>query len=84
MDIKKIKGSVELDDLVENLLLAAKIKTLGQLWEDNVSCNNCTYRDTCHELSEQFDKDHGVNLYCSQVIDILTGEIDPDTIEKES
>ena len=84
MDIKNIKGSVSLDNFMEDLLSAVKVKTLGQLWEDHVSCNNCKYREICHELCEKLENERDINLYCSQVIDILTGELDPEDIEKES
>jgi hypothetical protein len=84
MDIKKFKGSVSKEKFLEELLPAAKIETLGELWEDHVNCNNCNFRDQCRALSSELEAKLGSTLYCNQVIDILLGTLDPEDIEEEA
>ena len=75
MKISKIAGSISREDVVKKFLETTRLKTLGVLWEDRVTCDKCPYLDTCRELCDQFDA-REVYLYCREVIDILTGELD--------
>jgi hypothetical protein len=81
MDIKNVKGNLSTEEFIKELLPAARIGTLGELWEDKVDCNHCKFRDTCKELCDKVDEEYGVNLYCNQVIEILLGNLDPENIE---
>ena len=80
MDIKELKGTMTLEDFVEGL---AHKKTPGQVWEDMVDCNHCPYKEKCDAISAQVDAEFDVNVYCSQVIDFLLGEITFEDFVKE-
>jgi hypothetical protein len=82
MDVKNIKGSLSKEEFLRELLPAVKIGTLGELWEDNVDCNHCKFKDTCDKLSNEIEEEYGVNVYCSQVINILVGDLDPKYFEE--
>ena len=76
MDITKLKGSVSLTDFIEDLCTGAKSDTLGALWEENVDCNHCRYREQCRALGDAYD-----NITCSQVVDHLLGDLSLENLE---
>ncbi len=76
-EIKKLEGSVSVEDFVRGLLLASKDNSLGEMWEKCVSCPNCLFEKQCGELSEMMEA-RGQNPQCGQVIDILLGDLSPD------
>ena len=82
MNIKELKGTMSLSDFVEGLVDQKKLETLGQVWEDFVDCNHCSYREKCQAICNYYEE-KDINLYCSQVIDFLLGDLDPDTLPKE-
>lgn len=69
MDIKNLKGSVSLTDFVDDLCTGSGEATLGALWEKNVDCNHCKYREQCHALGEEYEE-----ITCDQVVDYLLGD----------
>lgn len=69
MDIKKLKGSVTVTDFIDNLCTGSGETTLGALWEKNVDCNHCKYREQCHALGEEYEE-----ITCDQVVDYLLGD----------
>ena len=71
MKIKNLKGSVSLTDFIDDLCTATKSESLGELWENNVGCSDCKYREQCQALGDEFEE-----ITCSQVIDHLLGDQD--------
>lgn len=82
MDIKELKGTMSVENFVDGLVAQTPDKTLGEIWEDTVDCNHCTYREQCQAISAYYE-DKGINLYCNQVIDYLLGDLDVETIPME-
>ena len=80
MNIKELKGKMSLEDFVEGL---THKKTPGQLWEDEVGCNQCPYKEECNAICDQVEKELGVSGYCNQVINYLLGEIEFEDFVKE-
>jgi hypothetical protein len=68
MDIKNLKGSITITDFINDICTGSGESTLGALWEKNVDCNHCKYREQCHALGDKFE-----DITCSQVIDYLLG-----------
>ena len=82
MDIKKYEGSLSLENFVEGLLTArVENKTLGEVWEDCVSCDHCPHRDACRDLTEYVFATKDTDLYCDQVIEILLGNLKIEEVE---
>jgi hypothetical protein len=71
MNIKNLKSSVSLTDFIDDLCTGSGETTLGALWEKNVDCNHCKYREQCHALGEEYD-----GITCDQVVDYLLGDFD--------
>ena len=68
MDIKKLEGSVSVNDFIEGLVSHGNCKTLGEVWEKCVTCNHCEHKEACRALiDEHFE------IKCREVIDILLG-----------
>ena len=82
MDIKRLKGSVDLETVVDNMLSPSGCMTLGEVWSRCVDCNHCTYRAECAELHDHFI-DQNVNIRCDQVIDLLLGNISLESIKED-
>ena len=82
MDIKELKGTMTLSDFAEGITSARK-KSLGAVWENSVSCNDCAYREQCKTISDQIQDEYDVNVYCRQVIDYLMGEMPIEGFLKE-
>ena len=72
--IKKLVGSVSQDDFVLGLLLARDVNTSGDIWEKVIDCNHCKFSKQCAEICSTLD-DLGKNPTCSDVINLLLGEI---------
>ena len=83
MNINELKGSMTTDDFVVNLTSHAGCKTLGEVWEQCVTCNHCSYREQCQAISDKLLEDYDVNTYCNQVIDYLLGDKTLEDIIKE-
>ena len=75
MDIKELKGTMTLEDFINSMTNNKGYKTLGGVWEDSVTCNNCSHRETCRKLSDKLLDDYNVNITCRQVIDFLLGDL---------
>ena len=76
MDIKKYEGSMSIEDFVEDITSSRwGCKTLGEVWEKCVKCNQCKYYEACHTISDQLLEERGINVTCKQVIDILLGDL---------
>ena len=75
MDIKKYEGKMSIEDFVDGLMSAyADSKTVGEVWEDCVSCDHCPYKQECGDITEyMLSKD--IEIYCDQVINILFGTL---------
>ena len=69
MDIKNLKGSVSLEDFIDDLATGSRVETLGELWEKNVACNHCRYREQCHAIGDVCE-----DITCRQIVDYLLGE----------
>lgn len=82
MDIKELKGTMSVENFVDGLNAQTPDKTLGEIWEDTVDCNHCTYREQCQAICAHYE-DKGIHLYCNQVIDYLLGDLDIETIPVE-
>lgn len=82
MEIKKLKGSMSVSDFADGLLSQNDSETFGEVWENYVDCNHCRYAKDCKAITDYYE-DKGINLYCSQVIDYLMGDLDPETLPKE-
>jgi hypothetical protein len=78
MDIKNLNGSVSLTDFIDDLCTGSGETTLGALWEKNVDCNHCQYREQCHALGEVYE-----DITCDQVVDYLLGDLDPKKLRTE-
>jgi hypothetical protein len=78
MDIKKYEGSMSLEAFAYGL---RGNKTLGDVWEDCVTCNHCSQREACKNLVEQMSTERGIDLFCGQVIDILLGNLKIEEVE---
>ena len=78
MDIKKYEGSLSFDDFEEGLVSRGCCKSFGEVWEKCVTCNHCKHQVACDTLCNQLDS----NLSCSQVIDILLGQVKIEDILK--
>ena len=74
MDIKELKGSVSDQDFLESFLTHGNFESLGEVWEKNIECNRCTYREKCHAISDKLMDEYDTNVYCRQVIDYLLGD----------
>ena len=73
-NIKKLVGSVSQDDFILGLLLARDVETSGDIWEKVIDCNHCKFAKQCAEICSTLD-DLGKNPTCSDVINLLLGEI---------
>ena len=78
MDIKNLNGSVSLIDFIDDLCTGSGETTLGALWEKNVDCNHCKYREQCHALGEVYE-----DITCDQVVDYLLGDLDLEKLGTE-
>ena len=72
--VKKFIGSVSQDDFVLGLLLARGVESSGDIWEKVIDCNHCKFSKQCAEICSTLD-DLGKNPTCSDVINLLLGEI---------
>jgi hypothetical protein len=81
MNIKELKGTVSLEDFVEGI---THKKTPGEIWEDEVDCNQCPYKEKCEAICDQVEKELDVSAYCNQVIDFLLGDIEFEDFVKET
>jgi hypothetical protein len=80
-NIKKYESSVSFDDFIDNLSASRGCKTIGDIWEKCVTCNNCKHRAACEAISDQV-VDNGGQISCKQVIDILYGELTVEAVVK--
>ena len=78
MDIKKLEGSVSIEDFAEGLVSHGNCKSLGEVWEKCVTCNHCWHKEACEALIEKY-----YDIKCNQVIDILLGHKKLDDIISE-
>lgn len=83
MDINELKGTMTLTDFAEGITSTGK-KNLGELWEANVDCNHCPYREQCQAISDKIQDEYDVNVYYRQVIDYLMGEMSMEDFLKEA
>ena len=78
-ELKKLEGSLYVEDFVEDMESSLKYgQSLGTVWERCVGCENCKYRTTCEATGDKLEE-LGVDMRCSQFIDLLLGTT---TIEK--
>ena len=73
MNIKELKGTMTTSDFLEGLVDQKKSKSLGEVWENYVDCNHCSYKEKCKAISDFIQDEYDVNTYCSQIIDYLLG-----------
>lgn len=83
MDIKELKGTMDLSDFAEGLVSQKKAKSLGEVWENIVDCNHCPYKEKCQAISDYIQKKYDVNTYCRQIIDYLLGDMSIEGFLKE-
>ena len=83
MDIKELRGTMDLSDFAEGLVDQNKAKSLGAVWESFVACNHCSYREQCRLISDQIQEEYDVNVYCRQVINYLLGDMPIEGFLKE-
>lgn len=74
-DLKQYEGIVNVDTLLNSLLTANKFgtETLGDLWEELVTCSRCPFAAKCDELSSKLEG-QGVVPYCADLMNIMVGE----------
>ena len=77
--INQLAGSVDQNELIQGLLLASKKNSLGEQWEKCVTCPQCLFAKQCGALSEEMEA-RGQNPSCSNVVDILLGDLNPDDV----
>lgn len=82
MDIKKLKGSVNFETVVDNMLSPSGCRTLGEVWSRCVDCGHCSYRNECEELHDHFIDQNAI-IRCDQVIDFLLGNITMEDIKED-
>ena len=75
--ISELAGSYDQNYFAQGLLLASPCKSLGEIWEQQVTCTRCLFAKSCGLLHEQMEA-RGQNPQCSQVVDILLGTLSPD------
>ena len=75
--INELAGSFDQNYFVQGLLLASHYNSLGEMWEQCVTCPRCLFAKPCGTLSEQMEA-RGQNPQCGQVVDILMGDLSPD------
>ncbi len=75
--INDLAGSIDQNYFVQGLLLASKDNSLGDMWEQCVTCPRCLFAKSCGILSEQLEA-RGQNPRCGQIVHILWGDIRPD------
>jgi hypothetical protein len=83
MNIKELKGTMNLSDFAEGLVGQKKAKSLGEVWEDFVDCNHCPYTEQCKAISNHIQNEYDVNTYCRQTIDYLLGDMSIEGFLKE-
>lgn len=71
MELKKYENSLSLTDYTEGLIQSRRgFKTLGEVWEHCIKCNYCEHQAACQALGAEYPE-----IMCSQVIDILLGDL---------
>lgn len=79
-EIKKLEGSVSIEDFMRGLLLARDVETLGDVWEQGMDCNHCIFVKQCKAIGDHFDAE-GKNPTCGQIVDILLGDLKAEAIK---
>ena len=75
--LQDLAGSIDQNYFVQGLLLASQDSSLGEMWEKSVPCPRCLFAKQCGYLFEIMKK-RGKNPTCSQTVDILLGDLDPE------
>ena len=55
------------------MLNAADKKTIGDLYDANVSCSRCAFQNKCETLATYLEE-LGKNPNCAQLVNILLGD----------
>ena len=83
MNIKDLKGSVSDQEFLESFLTHGNFKSIGEVWEKNIDCNHCVYKDQCQFISDQIQDMYDVSTYCRQIINYLLGDMPIEGFLKE-
>jgi hypothetical protein len=75
IDMIKFEGSITPDSFLDSLLDFNKLgtQTLGDLWEELVTCSRCPFKPKCDELSAKLEE-QGVVPYCADLMNVMLGE----------
>jgi hypothetical protein len=77
--MEKLIGSINQNEVIQGLLLARSIDTLGDIWEQLLDCNHCMFKTQCKKIGDAMEQ---LNKYptCGQIVDMLMGELKPEDI----
>ena len=77
--INQLAGSFDYEDFIQGLLLTSRSNSLGDAWEKCATCRHCMFAKQCRILGEEMEA-RGQNPSCSNVVDILLGDLNPDDV----
>jgi hypothetical protein len=77
--IKKFEGCLSTEDYIRGLLQSSSTATLGDVWEQSVTCANCLFAEKCVEASDLLEAE-GKFTTCGELIDFLLGDLKAENI----
>lgn len=82
--IKKFEGCLSTEDYIRGLLQSWLLQsgstiTLGDVWEQSVTCANCLFAEKCAEASDLLEAE-GKFTTCGELIDFLLGDLKAENI----
>ena len=78
--VKELVGSISIEDFTRGLLLSYDAETLGDIWDQNMTCRRCIFVKQCKTIGDYF-REHGTDHSCSQIIDLLLGDLKVEDIQ---
>ena len=78
--MEKLIGSITIEDFINGLSLARGVETLGDIWEKHIDCNHCKFAKQCKAIGDAFADQDKIPT-CSQIIDLLLGDIKVEDIK---
>ena len=80
--IESLESSVGFDEIVTCLMNSYKSETVGELWEELISCQRCPFENQCEQLTKYF-VERDKRVMCEDVINILVGDKTIEEVETE-
>jgi hypothetical protein len=77
--IKEFEGSISLENFAMSLLASDAKLTLGDVWEQHVKCDRCSFAEQCAAASDLLEA-QGKYTTCGQTVDFLLGSLKAENI----